>query len=156
MRGRIGIAHLSNFCLRVAKSFCSHPLPPPVIFSKIRSVVRPSVDRTSVRPSTSQFSEPEFRRISSPSATTYLYAYTYGVSTKNCSSLFAAFCARKVKIILEVSNSIIRIRYSTSSKSMMRCSNRSAFLHTTSLFNPLASCEGRNAQTNLEAASSTS
>ena len=156
MRGRIGIAHLSNFELRVASYFWSYPLPLVKFSRKIRSVIQPSVGRTSARSSAGRDSESEFRRIRSyPSL--HISTRTPTVSVLKTLPHFSLHLRTKSETeISALSSSIIRIRCSTSSISMFWWCYHSTFLHTTSLFNPFASCEGRNAQTNLEAASSAS
>ena len=163
MRGRIGIAHLSNFGLGVKSLFEVFPSTPRHFYKN--SVRHSTVGQSYVSqlPSskTRTYACRSFFRIGISQNSflfvpTYFYAHTYGVCTENSASLFCALAHKKWKLISALSESIIRIRISTSSMLMFWWSYHPTFLHTYSLFKPLASCEGRNAQTNLEAASSAS
>ena len=86
----IGIAHLSNFGLRVARLFLLSPSTPRN-FRKIRSVIRPSVSRTSAnrqaqklaRTQVGSSGEEEFSENRSLSVTTYFYTRSYGGTTEN-------------------------------------------------------------------------
>ena len=94
MRGRIGIAHLSNFGLGVTSLFEVLPST-PVSLMKIWSVIQQSVGCTSARLPAGHDLESEFLQNSFLFVTTYFYAHSYGASTENSASLFFAFAHKK-------------------------------------------------------------
>ena len=94
---KIGIAHLSNFWIEGGEFIFVLTLYPSLFLTKIRSVIQPSVGRTSARLPAGRDSEPEFRRIRSLFVTTYFYAHSYGASTEKLCLTFLCTCAQKVK-----------------------------------------------------------
>ena len=103
---RIGIAHLSNFGLGVKSLFEVFPSTPRHFYKNLvrHSTVGQSYVSQLPSSKTRTYACRLFFRIGISQNSflfvpTYFYAHSYGASTENCSSLFFAFCAQKVKSI---------------------------------------------------------